>query len=77
MNKYSCIFYNFKDDLIYKNKNNEDEDIYENKNKNKKYNYKFVSKDFFIENELFISNLISQMINYKKYFHIQIGRAHV
>jgi hypothetical protein len=73
MNKYSCIFYNFKDDLIYKNKNNEDEDIYENKNKNKKnkkYNYKFVSKDFFIENELFISNLISQMINYKKYFYI-------
>ena len=68
MNKYSCIFYNFKDDLIYENENNENENN-ENK-KYKKYNYKFVSKDFFIENELFISNLISQMINYKKYFYI-------
>jgi hypothetical protein len=65
MNKYSCIFYNFKEDSIHENdkKNNDYK-------KNKKYNYKFTSKDFFIENELFISNLISQMINYKKYFYI-------
>ena len=73
MNKYSCIFYNFKDDLIYENKNNENENNENENNENKKYkkyNYKFVSKDFFIENELFISNLISQMINYKKYFYI-------
>jgi hypothetical protein len=75
MNKYSCIFYNFKDDLIHEN-NNEDENKNEKNKKNKKnkkykkYNYKFVSKDFFIENELFISNLISQMINHKKYFYI-------
>jgi hypothetical protein len=62
MNKYSCFFYNFKDDLIHEDTNK--------KIKNKKYNYKFVSKDFFIDNELSISNLISQMINYKKYFYI-------
>lgn len=72
MNKYSCIFYDFKNDVIYENKN-ENEDDHENINKNKKnkkYNYKFVLKDFFIDNELFISNLIYKMINYKKYFHI-------
>ena len=69
MNKYSCIFYNFKDDsILYENETN---NKINNKN-NKKYNYKFVLKDFFIENELFISNLISQMIHYEKYFYIPL-----
>ena len=78
MNKYSCIFYNFKNENINNSKdtnNVEDTNNFENKNKKNKlkknkYYYKFVSKDFFIENEIFISNRISQMIYYKKYFHI-------
>jgi hypothetical protein len=97
MNKYSCFLYNFKDDLIQEeNEENENEENKNGKNENKneenenkneenkneenenkkikknkkKYNYKFVSKNFFSENEILISKLISQMINYKKYFHI-------
>jgi hypothetical protein len=69
MNNYSCIFYNFKDENI-NNFDNMNDNI-KNKNKIKK-NYKFVSKDFFTENEIFISNRISQMIHYKKYFYIPI-----
>lgn len=64
MNKYSCFLYNFKEDTI------EDNTQMNYKNKLKKYKYNFVSKDFFVDNELSISNLISQMINYKKYFYI-------
>lgn len=65
MNKYSCIFYNFKDDVDSTNTANTN-----TTNTNKKYNHKFVSKDFFVENELFVSNIISHMINYSKYFYI-------
>jgi hypothetical protein len=67
MNNYSCIFYNFKDENI-----NNSEKMNDIKNKKIKQNYKFVSKDFFTENEIFISNRISQMIEYKKYFYIPI-----
>lgn len=84
MNKYSCIFYNFKNENInnfedvnnskdvnnFKDINNFENKIKKKKLKKNKYYYKFVSKDFFIENEIFISNRISQMIYYKKYFHI-------
>lgn len=65
MNNYTCILYNFKEDAVQNEEENE-----EKKYKNKKYNYKFVSRDFFIDNELSISSSISRMINYKKYFYI-------
>lgn len=74
--KYSCFSYNFKEDVIHEEIEDNREDNREDREekykniKNKKYNYKFVSRDFFVENELKISKLISRMINYKKYFYI-------
>jgi hypothetical protein len=69
MNKYSCIFYNFKDDVDLNTTTPTNTNTNTN-NKLKKYKHKFVSKDFFVENELFVSKKISHMINYSKYFYI-------
>lgn len=71
MNVHSCFFYDFRNkDLEQSEQLIQTTKLNQTKENNKKYIYKFVSKDFFIENELFISNGISQMINYKKYFYI-------
>jgi hypothetical protein len=70
MNKYSCVYFNYED-----NENNEDND--EKKIKIKKYNEKILSTNFFVENEIYISNLIKNIFFYRKYFYIPIKTQHI
>ena len=72
MNKYSCIYFNLSSTTNLKNvinDKNENKNI-ENKNNNKNNRELFVTKDVFVENEIYISSQIKQMINYYKYFYI-------
>jgi hypothetical protein len=59
MNKYSCIFYDFNETLIDKERD-----------ESKKYINKFTTNNFFSNNEMYISTTIRKMINYEKYFFI-------
>ena len=60
MNKYSCIFYNFNEEIL---PTIPTEHILNSK-------HKFASNDFFTNNEITVSNIVKQMIHYEKYFYI-------
>lgn len=69
MNKYSCVY--FGNDEIYKKETNANNNT--NVNKNVTIKDKIASRNFFIENELYISNLIKNIFFYHKYFYIPIN----
>lgn len=63
MNKYSCVYFDYE---------NDDNNDNHNDKKIKKYNEAILSANFFVENEMYISNLIKNIFSYKKYFYVPI-----
>lgn len=68
MNQYSCIYFDVDTEHNTTNENNSVQSKVINR---------IVEKDFFIENEIYISNYIKNIFFYRKYFFIPIKSQHL